>query len=80
MPFFVKALSLALEEYPIMNSLVNPATCSEGFIQEYIIKGDHNISVAINSPIGLLTPNIKQANRKSILDIHNDMVTLKKKA
>lgn len=73
LPFFIKALSLAMNEYPIMNSLVNPEVDSEGYIKEYVIKKDHNFSVAIDSKDGLTTPNIKQVNRKSILDINADM-------
>jgi 2-oxoisovalerate dehydrogenase E2 component (dihydrolipoyl transacylase) len=73
LPFFIKALSLAMNEYPIINSVVNPEVDSEGYIKEYVIKKDHNFSVAIDSKDGLTTPNIKQVNRKSILDINEDM-------
>ena len=72
-PFFIKAISLAMNEYPIINSVVNPEVDSEGYIKEYVIKNDHNFSVAIDSKDGLTTPNIKQVNRKSILDINQDM-------
>ena len=67
LPFFVKAISLAMNEYPIVNSQVNPALDSEGYIQEYVIKKDHNFSVAIDSKDGLTTPNIKAVQGKSIL-------------
>lgn len=72
-PFFIKAISLAMNEYPIINSVVNPEVDSEGYIKEYVIKNEHNFSVAIDSKDGLTTPNIKQVNRKSILDINQDM-------
>ena len=72
-PFFIKAISLAMNEYPIVNSVVNPELDSEGYIKEFVIKNDHNFSVAIDSKDGLTTPNIKQVNRKSILDINTDM-------
>ena len=72
-PFFIKAISLAMNEYPIINSVVNPEVDSEGYIKEFVIKNDHNFSVAIDSKDGLTTPNIKQVNRKSILDINQDM-------
>jgi 2-oxoisovalerate dehydrogenase E2 component (dihydrolipoyl transacylase) len=73
LPFFIKAISLAMNEYPIINSVVDPEVDSEGYIQKYVIKKDHNFSVAIDSKDGLTTPNIKQVNRKSILDINSDM-------
>lgn len=72
-PFFIKAISLAMNEYPIVNSVVDPELDSEGYIKEYVIKNDHNFSVAIDSKDGLTTPNIKQVNRKSILDINENM-------
>ena len=62
LPFFIKALSLAMNEFPEVNSVVNPEIDSEGYIKEYVIKKDHNFSVAIDSPDGLTTPNIKCVN------------------
>jgi 2-oxoisovalerate dehydrogenase E2 component (dihydrolipoyl transacylase) len=59
LPFFVKAVSSALNQFPLVNSWANPETDSEGYIMEYVIKKDHNISVAIDSPDGLTVPNIK---------------------
>lgn len=39
LPFMIKACSLAIEEYPMMNSLVdNEDLDPEGFIQRYVIK------------------------------------------
>jgi len=67
LPFFIKALSLAMVEFPIINSIVNPELDSEGYIKEYVIKKDHNFSVAIDSDHGLITPNLKKVNEKSIL-------------
>lgn len=67
LPFFIKALSLAMKDYPIVNSVVNPELDAEGYIQEYVIKNDHNFSVAIDSEHGLTTPNLKSLQNKSIL-------------
>ena len=66
LPFFIKALSLAMLEFPIVNSIVNPELDSDGLIKEYIIKKDHNFSIAIDSKEGLTTPNIKNINLKTI--------------
>jgi 2-oxoisovalerate dehydrogenase E2 component (dihydrolipoyl transacylase) len=76
LPFFIKALSLAMDEYPIVNSVVNPALDAEGYVQEYVLKKDHNFAVAIDSPHGLVTPNIKKVNEKSILQINQDLRAL----
>lgn len=70
MPFFVKALSLAMKEYPVLNSKVND-DCSE--LTYY---NDHNIGIAVDSKIGLLVPNIKSCQSKSIVDVANDLTRL----
>ncbi|MGB0937327.1 MAG: 2-oxo acid dehydrogenase subunit E2 [Colwellia sp.] len=74
MPFFMKAMSLALKEYPIVNSQVNEA-CSE-----ITYHHNHNIGMAVDSKVGLLVPNIKQVQNKSILDLAKDLTELTAKA
>lgn len=59
LPFFVKACSIAMTEYPIINSQVDNDLDSDGFIQRFVIKKNHNFSVAIDSKDGLTVPNIK---------------------
>jgi len=59
LPFFVKACSIAMTEYPIINSHVDNDLDSDGFIQRFVIKKNHNFSVAIDSKDGLTVPNIK---------------------
>ncbi len=54
MPLFIKAFSLALNDFPVINSyysLDNPF--------EYKLVKNHNVSIAIDSPNGLVVPNIK---------------------
>lgn len=58
--FFIKALSLAMVDFPEINSIVDPEVDDEGYIKQYVIKADHNFSVAIDSSEGLTTPNIKK--------------------
>jgi 2-oxoisovalerate dehydrogenase E2 component (dihydrolipoyl transacylase) len=60
LPFFVKAASLAMTEFPIINSHANPEVDADGYIREYVIKKDHNFSIAIDSKNGLTVPNIKK--------------------
>ena len=79
-PFFIKAISMALSDYPILNSLVNSKTGEDGYIYEYTVKGDHNISVAIDGPEGLVVPNIKRVQDKSVLQIQKELNSLKIKA
>lgn len=70
MPFFMKAMSLALKEFPIVNSQVNE-DCTE-----LTYFDDHNIGMAVDSKVGLLVPNIKQVQTKSILALANDITRL----
>lgn len=73
MPFFIKAMSLALEQFPIINSQVN-ADCTEVTYFD-----DHNIGVAVDSKIGLVVPNIKGVQHLSLLEVakkSNELVEL----
>lgn len=77
LPFFIKACSIAMTEYPVMNSLVDNASLdNDGFITQYVQKKDHNFSVAIDSSQGLTVPNIRQVQNKSILQIDGDLKSL----
>ena len=79
LPFFIKAASIAMTHYPIVNSNFNPETCDEGYIKEYVIKKDHNFSIAIDSKDGLTVPNIKKVQEKSILQINEEMLKLRER-
>lgn len=73
MPFFIKAMSLALEQFPIINSQVN-ADCTEVTYFD-----DHNIGVAVDSKVGLVVPNIKGVQHLSLLEVaqrSNELVEL----
>jgi len=70
MPFFMKAISLALKEFPVINSQVNE-DCTE-----LTYFNDHNIGMAVDSKVGLLVPNVKQVQTKSILDLAADITRL----
>lgn len=63
MPFFIKAMSLALSEFPIINSQVNE-DCSE-----LTYFDDHNIGMAVDSKIGLMVPNIKGVQNLSLFEV-----------
>ena len=67
LPFFLKACSLAMHDLPLMNVHVNPALDEEGYIKEYVMKKDHNFSIAIDSVHGLIVPVVKKVQEKSIL-------------
>ncbi|WP_297822374.1 2-oxo acid dehydrogenase subunit E2 [uncultured Paraglaciecola sp.] len=73
MPFFIKAMSLALEQFPIINSQIN-SDCSEVTYFD-----DHNIGLAVDSKVGLVVPNIKGVQNLSLLEVakkSNELVDL----
>ncbi|MEM0515263.1 dihydrolipoyllysine-residue acetyltransferase [Pseudoalteromonas sp. YIC-827] len=74
MPFFIKALSLAMKEFPILNAQVND-DCTE-----LTYFDDHNIGMAVDSKLGLLVPNVKQVQNKSIVDVANEVTRLTESA
>ncbi|GIU26260.1 dihydrolipoyllysine-residue acetyltransferase [Shewanella schlegeliana] len=70
MPFFMKSMSLALSQFPDMNSRVNQ-DCTE---QTYL--ASHNIGMAVDSKVGLLVPNVKDVQDKTILQIAAEITRL----
>lgn len=70
MPFCIKAASVALSKYPIVNSSLDLAN------ESLVYKGAHNISVAIDTPQGLVVPNIKNCQAKNIIEIAKDLNAL----
>ncbi|XP_055913093.1 lipoamide acyltransferase component of branched-chain alpha-keto acid dehydrogenase complex, mitochondrial [Eupeodes corollae] len=70
MPFFIKAASIALTKFPIINSSLDVEN------EAVIYKSAHNISVAIGTPSGLVVPNIKNCQSKSIMEIAKDLNSL----
>ncbi len=70
MPFIMKALALAVQEFPILNSQVN-ADCTEIHYQPHC-----NIGMAVDSKMGLIVPNIKSVETLSILQIAQEVSRL----
>ena len=70
MPFFMKAMSMAMKEFPILNSQPN-ADCTE-----LTYFNDHNIGMAVDSKVGLLVPNIKSCQSKSIKQLALDVMDM----
>lgn len=73
LPFLIKAASLALAEYPILNSSVDVEK------ESVIYHSAHNISVAMDTPLGLVVPNIKNVQNKSIISIAKELNALQER-
>lgn len=75
LPFIIKAVSVALHQYPILNARVDvspdPATKPA-----LVSRTQHNIGVAMDTPSGLLVPVIKDVGAHSILTIAAELARL----
>ncbi|KAL8453813.1 hypothetical protein Emed_000674 [Eimeria media] len=69
--FLIKAMSIAINDYPIVNSKFNNAT--QNSYTEY---ASHNVSVAIDSPGGLVVPCVKNVQDLTLVDIQRELVRL----
>ncbi|SPO26375.1 related to lipoamide acyltransferase component of branched-chain alpha-keto acid dehydrogenase complex, mitochondrial precursor [Ustilago trichophora] len=69
LPLLIKAMSLALHDHPMFRSTLN----SE---QKLIRRSSHDISIALSSKVGLLTPCISDVQSKSIYDLSGAITRL----
>ncbi|CAI9118856.1 OLC1v1020483C1 [Oldenlandia corymbosa var. corymbosa] len=74
LPILIKALSMAMSKYPWLNSRFNEE------LNEVILKGSHNIGIAMATPHGLVVPNIKNVQSLSILEITKELSRLQQLA
>lgn len=74
LPYVVKALTSALREFPALNTSLDDAT------DEVIHKHYFNIGIAADTDKGLLVPVVKDADRKSIFTISDEINELASKA
>ena len=70
----VKIVASALKKFPNFNASIDPAG------KQIIIKDYINIGIAVDTPKGLVVPVIKDADKKNILEITNDMAEISTKA
>ncbi|XP_039204424.1 lipoamide acyltransferase component of branched-chain alpha-keto acid dehydrogenase complex, mitochondrial [Crotalus tigris] len=72
MPFFLKAASLSLLHYPILNASVDE-DC-----QNITYKASHNIGIAMDTGLGLLVPNVKNVQACSVFEVASELNRLQK--
>lgn len=72
LPFIVKAVSIALQQYPILNARADLSSDKPALIY----RSQHNIGVAMDTPSGLLVPVIKDVSSHSILTIAAELSRL----
>lgn len=74
LPFFIKALVIALQEFPVMNASIDDET------HEILLKRFYHIGIATDTPDGLIVPVIKDADRKSLFQIADEISRLAQSA
>ena len=73
MPFVVKAVSLALNKYPTLNARLDTSDAAK---PKLLLRKNHNIGIAMDTPAGLLVPVIKTVNARSITSIAHEIQRL----
>jgi 2-oxoglutarate dehydrogenase E2 component (dihydrolipoamide succinyltransferase) len=72
MPFFVRAVCQALKQFPTINAQVDGDTI--------VYKHYVNMGIAVASEQGLVVPNVKDADRKGLLDVSREITEVAKRA
>lgn len=73
-PFIIKALALALKQFPQFNTSVDMAK------NEIVYKDYVNIGVAVDTERGLIVPVLKNVNAMSIMEINDALVAIAQRA
>ncbi len=69
--FILKAVSVSLKQYPILNARLDIADNPSK--PQLIYRKTHNIGIAMDTPAGLLVPVIKNVGALSIIDIAHEI-------
>jgi len=67
LPFIVKAVVAALKKRPILNSALDEST------NELVYRKYYNIGIAASTEAGLIVPVVKDADRRSLLDVAREI-------
>ena len=70
MPFFMKSMALAVQEYPVLNSRLNDD------VTEIHYQPQCNIGMAVDGKAGLMVPNIKGVEDLTLLGIADEVARL----
>ncbi|KAK3860997.1 hypothetical protein Pcinc_032992 [Petrolisthes cinctipes] len=70
LPIFIKAASLALTHFPVLNASVDDKC------ENITYKASHNIGVAMDTKDGLVVPNIKGVQGLSVVEVAGELIRL----
>jgi 2-oxoglutarate dehydrogenase E2 component (dihydrolipoamide succinyltransferase) len=71
-PFFIRASCLALKQFPMVNARID----GDHIVYHHYV----NLGIAVASDAGLVVPNIKDADRKGVIQVAREIVDIAKKA
>ncbi|KAH8599037.1 2-oxoacid dehydrogenases acyltransferase-domain-containing protein [Bisporella sp. PMI_857] len=74
LPFVIKAISMMLHQYPTLNARVDVDQNSSKPV--LVMRSQHNIGVAMDTPTGLIVPVIKNVSSLNILSIAGELSRL----
>ena len=74
MPFIMKAVVAALQEYPEMNAVIDEES------DEIVYRDYYNVGVATATDVGLMVPVVEDADEKGLLQLSSQMNELVQKA
>ncbi|HLR36379.1 MAG TPA: dihydrolipoamide acetyltransferase family protein [Tissierellales bacterium] len=74
LPFIIKAIIIALKEYPEFNSSLDEEK------EELVLKYFYNIGIATDTERGLMVPVLKDADKKSVIEIAKEIDDLSSRA
>ena len=74
LPFFMKAATTVLKEMPKFNSSLDHNE------ENLIIKNYYNLGIAVDTPYGLIVPVIRDVDKKSLIDLSEELIDLSKRA
>jgi len=74
MPFFMKAMALAIRDFPILNSRLNEAGNEIHYLPSC------NIGMAVDGKAGLMVPNVKGVEGLTLLEIAGEIQRLTQEA
>jgi len=74
LPFLMKAVVLVLKEMPRFNSSLDEKQ------ENLVIKNYFHIGVAVDTPSGLMVPCVKDVDKKTILELSEELVDISKRA
>ena len=74
LPFFMKAATIVLKEMPKFNSSLDYNE------ENLILKNYYNLGIAVDTPYGLIVPVVKDVDKKSLVDLSEELIDLSQRA